>query len=58
MRARALAAPVTRVAPRALANEVWRLADEFGWAKIYNANCVALARPERLGFVIGPTELD
>jgi predicted nucleic acid-binding protein len=74
MRARALAAPVERVEPRALADEVWHVADEFGWAKTYDANYVALARllrcrlitldgrlrrgTERLGFVIGPTELD
>lgn len=74
VRARALAAPVERVDPSELADEVWRLADEFGWAKTYDANYVALARllrcrlitldgrlrrgTERLGFVIGPTELN
>jgi predicted nucleic acid-binding protein len=74
MRSRALAAPVARVEPRVLADEVWHVADEFGWAKTYDANYVALARllrcrlitldgrlrrgTERLGFVIGPTELD
>lgn len=74
VRARALAAPVERVEPPELADEVWRLADEFGWAKTYDANYVALARllgcqlitldsrlrrgTARLGFVIGPTELE
>lgn len=74
MRVRALAAPVARVEPEALVDEVWDVADEFGWAKTYDANYVALARllrcrlitldgrlrrgTERLGFVIGPTELE
>ena len=70
---RALAAPIKRVAPVRLQEEAWALADEFGWAKTYDANYVALARhlgcrlvtldarlrrgAARLGFVVGPTEL-
>lgn len=70
---RALAAPIKSVAPKALQSESWAVADEMGWAKTYDANYVALARllgcrlvtldarlrrgTERLGFVIGPTEL-
>lgn len=70
---RALTAPIKRVAPKRLQEEAWALADEFGWAKTYDANYVALARlldcrlvtldarlrrgTARLGFVIGPTEL-
>lgn len=53
--------------------EAWRVADEFGWAKTYDAEYVALAGllgcrlvtldlrlrrgTERLGFVVTPTEL-
>ncbi len=56
-----------------LAAEAWRVADELGWAKTYDAEYVALAsllgcrlvtvdgrlrrRADRLGFVLGPTEL-
>jgi len=70
---RALAAPIRRVEPDALAQESWAIADEMGWAKTYDANYVAVARilgcrlvtldarlrrgSSRLGFVIGPTEL-
>lgn len=70
---RALAAPIKRVERKSLAMDAWSLADEMGWAKTYDANYVALARvldcrlvtldarlrrgTERLGFVIGPTEL-
>jgi len=70
---RALAAPIERVAPSRLQEEAWAVADEFGWAKTYDANYVALARlldcrlvtldarlrrgTARLGFVVGPTEL-
>lgn len=70
---RALAAPIRRVEPDALAQESWAIADEVGWAKTYDANYVAVARilgcrlvtldarlrrgSSRLGFVIGPTEL-
>jgi len=70
---RILGAPIRRSEPKALAREAWAVADEFGWAKTYDANYVALARmlrcrlvtldarlrrgTARLGFVIGPTEL-
>jgi predicted nucleic acid-binding protein len=56
-----------------LTEEAWRIADELGWAKTYDAEYVALASllgcrlvtvdarlrrgADRLGFVIGPTEL-
>jgi predicted nucleic acid-binding protein len=56
-----------------LADEAWRIADDFGWAKTYDAEYVALASllgcrlvtvdarlrrgADRLGFVVGPTEL-
>ena len=56
-----------------LADEAWRFADELGWAKTYDAEYVALASllkcrlvtvdgrlrrgADRLGFVLGPTEL-
>jgi predicted nucleic acid-binding protein len=39
-----LAAPVTRRAPHQLHREAWRVADELGWAKTYDAEYVALAR--------------
>jgi len=61
-----------RTHPR-LAEETWRIADELGWAKTYDAEYVALASllkcrlvtvdgrlrrgADRLGFVVGPTEL-
>jgi predicted nucleic acid-binding protein len=70
---RAIAAPIKRAEPTSLPTDSWALADEFGWAKTYDANYVALARilgcrlvtldarlrrgTARLGFVIGPTEL-
>lgn len=60
-------------AHRRLAHEAWRIADELGWAKTYDAEYVALASllkcrlvtvdarlrrgADRLGFVVGPTEL-
>ncbi|MGO9321784.1 MAG: type II toxin-antitoxin system VapC family toxin [Solirubrobacteraceae bacterium] len=62
----------SRSHPR-LADEAWRIADELGWAKTYDAEYVALASllgcrlvtvdgrlrrgADRLGFVLGPTEL-
>jgi predicted nucleic acid-binding protein len=71
---RVLSAPVRRCEPDSLAREAWKVADELGWAKTYDANYVALARllgcrlvtldarmrrgTARLGFVIGPTELN
>lgn len=74
MLGRVLTAPVRSREPDGLAQEAWRVADELGWAKTYDANYVALARlldcqlvtldarmqrgTARLGFVVGPTELD
>lgn len=72
-RARLASADVkVRTHPR-LAEEAWRIADELGWAKTYDAEYVALASlldcrlvtvdgrlrrgADRLGFVVGPTEL-
>jgi predicted nucleic acid-binding protein len=65
--------PIERREHDRLGDEAWRLADEFGWAKTYDAEYVALARllgcrlvtldarlrraTERLGFVVFPTEL-
>jgi predicted nucleic acid-binding protein len=59
--------------PPDLADEAWRIADDLGWAKTYDAEYVALASllgcrlvtvdarlrrgADRLGFVVGPTEL-
>ncbi len=70
---RVLAAPVKQREPDGLAREAWKVAEELGWAKTYDANYVALARilkcqlvtldarmrrgTARLGFVVGPTEL-
>jgi predicted nucleic acid-binding protein len=66
-------APIRPRTDRRLSREAWRLADEFGWAKSYDAEYVALAAlldcrlvtvdgrmrraTARLGFVIGPEEL-
>jgi predicted nucleic acid-binding protein len=68
-----LQAPIESRSPRALGRESWRVADELGWAKTYDAEYVALARilgcrmvtvemrlhraAARLGFVVSPTEL-
>jgi len=38
------AAPVSRRVPHQLYREAWRIADELGWAKTYDAEYVALAR--------------
>ncbi len=59
--------------PEGLAKAAWQVAEEFGWAKTYDAEYVALARllgcrlvtvdgrlrrgADRLGFVVGPAEL-
>lgn len=67
------AAPIRPRNHRDLGITAWRLADDFGWAKTYDAEYVALAmllncrlvtldarmrrRTEELGFVIGPAEL-
>ena len=60
-------------APAGLGVAAWRLADDLGWAKTYDAEYVALAQllrcrlvtldaalrrsTARLGFVVSPTEL-
>jgi predicted nucleic acid-binding protein len=65
--------PVRIEQPTDLDDEAWRIADEFGWAKTYDAEYVALAKlndcrlvtidgrlrrgADRLGFVVTPTEL-
>jgi len=66
-------APVTPTTLPELGAEAWRIADEFGWAKTYDAEYVALAGllgcrlvtldlalrrgTSRLGFVVGPEEI-
>lgn len=66
-------APIAIAEPDGLAREAWNVAEEFGWAKTYDAEYVALARllgcrlltldgrlrrgAKRLGFVIAPTDL-
>ena len=66
-------APIEARDPSSLGREAWRIADELGWAKTYDAEYVALARllglrlltldarlrrsADRLGFVVSPTEL-
>jgi predicted nucleic acid-binding protein len=39
-----LAAPVKRRAARELYREAWRIADNLGWTRAYDAEYVALAR--------------
>ncbi len=72
-RARLESAEVKLESHPGLADEAWRIADELGWAKTYDAEYVALASllgcrlvtvdarlrrgADRLGFVVGPTEL-
>ena len=72
-RSRLHAAAVKPRTHRRLTDEAWRIADELGWAKTYDAEYVALASllhcrlvtvdarlrrgAARLGFVVGPTEL-
>jgi predicted nucleic acid-binding protein len=71
--ARLDAGPVKRHQPRALHREAWRVADELGLAKTYDAEYIALARisdcrlvtldhrlrrgADRLGIVFTPDEL-
>ena len=38
-----LSAPVSRREPQRLRREAWRIADDLGWAKTYDAEYVALA---------------
>lgn len=65
--------PVKRMDPPELGAEAWRIAEEFGWGRTYDAEYVALAKlldcrlvtldtrlrrgADRLGFVITPAEL-
>jgi predicted nucleic acid-binding protein len=65
--------PIERREDPRLADEAWRIADRFGWAKTYDAEYIALASllgcrlvtldgrlrraTDRLGFVVSPTEL-
>jgi len=65
--------PVERIDHAQLGREAWRVADELGWGRTYDAEYVALARlldcrlvtldrrllreTERLGLVIGPDEI-
>ena len=65
--------PVERVDRSALGDQAWRIANELGFAKTYDAEYLALAHllqcrlvtldrrlrrgAERLGFVVGPSEL-
>lgn len=72
-RARMARTGVTSRSHPRLADESWRIADELGWAKTCGAEYVALASllgcrlvtvdgrlrrgADRLGFVVGPTEL-
>lgn len=67
------AAPIKRLDPPSLGEETWRIADELGWGRTYDAEYVALARlskcrlvtldgrlrrgADRLGIVITPGEL-
>jgi len=67
------AMPIRVEQPSELSDEAWRVAEEFGWAKTYDAEYVALARlldcrllttdvklrrgADRLGFVVTPDEL-
>jgi len=72
-RSRLESCPVDQRSHPELGDEAWRVAEQFGWAKTYDAEYVALARlldcrlvtldarlrraTERLGFVVGPHEL-
>jgi predicted nucleic acid-binding protein len=65
--------PIQAREPEGLDAASWAVADEFGWAKTYDAEYIALAQilgcrlvtvdarlrrgADRLGFVVGPTEL-
>ena len=41
---RLLAAPVSPRSPKRLRREAWRVAEELGWMKTYDAEYIALAR--------------
>lgn len=73
IRARLERSSIGRRSPRGLHREAWRLANELGWAKTYDAEYLALAAltesrvvtvdgrlrrgADRLGLVVLPTEL-
>ena len=44
---RLLAAPVSPRSPKRLRREAWRVAEELGWMKTYDAEYVGLARTAR-----------
>lgn len=64
--------PVRIIKPDGLYEEAWKIADDFGWAKTYDAEYVALAKlsqcrlvtldarlrrgAARLGFVVAPAD--
>ena len=66
-------APIDRRSPSRLGVEAWRIADELGWAKTYDAEYLALGRlldcrvvtldarlrrgADRMGLVVAPDEL-
>lgn len=66
-------APIKRLDPPDLGEETWRIADDLGWGRTYDAEYVALAKllncrlvtldmplrrgADRLGFVVTPAEL-
>jgi predicted nucleic acid-binding protein len=70
---RLVSAPIASRRPPRLAEEAWRVADELGWAKTYDAEYLALARLLRCRLltvdgrlrrraatvveIVGPTEL-
>jgi predicted nucleic acid-binding protein len=70
---RLLDSPIELIAPDELTREAWRVADELGWAKVYDAHYVALARllscklvtvderllrgVARLGIAVRPTDI-
>ncbi len=67
------AAPIKRLDPPNLGSETWRIADDLGWGRTYDAEYVALAKlldcrlvtldtrlrrgADRLGFIVTPAEL-
>lgn len=71
--ARLESCPVERVDPPELGPEAWRIAEELGWSRTYDAEYVALAKllgcrlvtldmrmrrgADRLGLVVTPAEL-
>jgi predicted nucleic acid-binding protein len=71
--ARLESCPVRRIDPPELGSEAWKIAEEFGWGRTYDAEYVALAKilecrlvtldtrlrrgANRLGIVVTPSEL-